>query len=143
MPTVERSWIRKGSELHIQTLGYTKRVNCFIILFWPKKNIIWNCFKRRRNIEFRKHLSNVVAYAKRHRLKRIILFIDDASYHKTPEVKKFIREHPVLKIKKLPKKDPNSNPAECLVNKRLNAAVAVNRCHADYTALRGATKKSE
>ena len=74
-------------------------------------------------------------------MKKIILFIDDASYHKTPSVKKFVRDHPVLKIKKLPKKDPNSNPTECLVNKRLNAAVGVNRCHADYAAMKGETKK--
>ena len=116
-------------------------MNCFITLFWPKKNIAWNCFARRRNIEFRKHLSSLVSYAKRHKLKKIILFIDDASYHKTSEVKKFVKQHPVLKIKKLPKKDPNSNPTECLVNKRLNSALSVNRCHAGYHSMKTETKK--
>ena len=134
-------WSPKGSVVHIPTLGYTKRINCFITLFWPKKNIVTNCFSRRRNIEFRKHLSNIIAYAKRHKLKKVILFIDDASYHKTPHVKKFVRQHPLLKIKKLPKKDPNSNPTECLVNKRLSAAVSVNQSHKDITSLKKATKK--
>ncbi len=138
---MEDVWIPRGEERHVPTLGYTKRVNCFITLFWPRKTIVWNCFKRRRNIEFRRHLSNLVAHAKRHRLKKIILFIDDASYHKTPHVKKFLKEHPVLKIKKLPKKDPNSNPTECLVNKRLHATVGVNRCHEDLPALKTTTKK--
>lgn len=103
--------------------------------------IVWNVFKRRRNIEFRKHLSNLVARAKRHKLKRVILFIDHASYHDTPEVKHFIKEHKdILRIKFLGKKDPNSNPVECLVNKRLNSAVAVNRPHADIEMLEKAIR---
>jgi len=102
---------------------------------------VWNCFKRRRNIEFRKHLYNLNAYAKRHKIKRIILFIDAASYHKTLHVKKFLKQHPIFKIIKLPKKDPNSNPTECLVNKRLHSAVAVNHCHENLSALTTAAKK--
>ncbi len=120
----------------VPTLGYTKRMNFFITLFWPSKKIIWNAFKKRRNIEFRRHLSNVVAYAKRHRLKKIILFIDKATYHKTPEVKKFFKEHrDLLRIKFLGKSDPNSNPIECLVNKRLNSAVGIDRCHASIDVM--------
>lgn len=141
LPRVWKAWAPKGSDVRVPTLGYTKRVNCFITLFWPRKNIITNCFSRRRNIEFRKHLSNIVAYAKRHRLKKVILFIDDASYHKTPQVEKFVRQHPVLSIKTLPGKDPNSNPVECLVNKRLASAVCVNRCHEGLAALKLETKK--
>jgi hypothetical protein len=115
-------------------------VNCFIALFWPEKKIVWNCFPRRRNIEFRKHLYNIIAHAKRHNLKRIILFVDKASYHRTPQVKKYIKQRPILKIKYLPKKDPNANPTECLVNKRLSTAVSVNRYHPDINALKTATK---
>lgn len=127
--------------MHIPTLGYNKRINCFITLFWPKKKIVWNCFSRRRNIEFRKHLSNLVAYAKRHKLKRIILFVDHATYHKTDEVKRFVKNHPLIKIKLLGKKDPNSNPTEGLVNRRLAAAVSVNRNYANIGELKTKTKK--
>jgi hypothetical protein len=102
--------------------------------------IIWNCYKRRRNIEFRKHLSNVAAYAKRHNMKKLVFFTDHASYHKTPHVKKFLRNHPVFVVRFLPKKDPNSNPTECMVNKRLSSAVSVNRCHADYGVLKLSTR---
>jgi len=90
---------------------------------------------------FRRHLSNLVAYARRHNIKRVILFIDHASYHDTDEVKRFFKNHPILKIKWLPKKDPNSNPTECQVNKRLTGAVAVNREHADLATLKQRTKK--
>ena len=120
----------------VPTLGYTKRVNFFITLLWPSKKIIWNAFKKRRNIEFRKHLSNLIAYAKRHKLKKIILFIDRATYHKTSEVKKFFKEHKdILDVKRFGKSDPNSNPVECQVNKRLNVAVCVNRCHDSINAM--------
>lgn len=133
---MEAVWRVGKKQPVIPTLGYTKRRNAFISLFWPSKAIVWNIFKRRRNIEFRKHLSNVVAHAKRHKLKRIILFIDHASYHETDEVKHFRKEHKnVLCIKFLGKKDPNSNPVECLVNRRLNSAVAVNRPHASIEVL--------
>ena len=111
-------------------------------LLWPSKKIIWNIFKRRRNIEFRKHLSHVIAYARRHNTKKIVLFIDHATYHKTPKVKKFLREHRhILKVKFLGKKDPNSNPTECLVNKRLNSAVCVNRFHSSVEELGKSTRK--
>lgn len=125
----------------IPTLGYNKRINIFVTLLWPSKRIVWNTFKRRRNMEFRRHLSNVIAHAMRHGLKKVILFIDQASYHKTHEVKKFVREHKdMLRVKFLGKKDPNSNPTECLVNKRVNSAVCVNRCHNSLDDLRNSTR---
>jgi hypothetical protein len=133
--------MKKGSTLDVPTPGYTKRLNCFISLFWPRRRIVWNCFPRRRNIEFRKHLYHITAYAKRHYLKRIILFVDRATYHRTPQVRKYLKRHPILKIKRLPTKDPNACPTECLVNKRLSAAVSVNRYHSDINALGTATRK--
>ncbi len=134
-------WMVNKKQSFIPTLGYTKRMNFFITLLWPSKKIIWNTFKRRRNIEFRRHLSNVIAYAKRHRLKKIILFIDRATYHKTPEVKKFVKEHrDILRVKFLGKGDPNSNPIEILVNRRLNSAVGVDRSHASLDVMTTAAK---
>ena len=139
LPKVERCWTAKGRRLKVPTLGYTKRLNCFISLLWPPRRILWDCFKRRRNSEFRRHLSHLVDYGRRQGLKKIILFVDHASAHKTPQVKRFLKEHPMLVIKWLPKKDPNSNPTETLVNRRLSAAVSVNRCHADFPTLKEKT----
>lgn len=127
--------------MQIPTLGYTARRNFFISLVWPDKKIIWNCFKRRRNIEFRKHLSNLIAYAKRHKIKTIILFVDHATYHKTPEVKKFVRKHSILRVKFLGKKDPNSNPVELHVNKKMYSAVSVNKSYKNVKELEEAGRK--
>src|SRR3989338_2465334 len=126
LPKIEAVWAMPGTPLSVPTLGYTKRKNFFISMFWPSKKIVWNSFDRRRNEEFRRHLSNVVAHAKRQGLKKIIFFMDYASYHQTSEVEKFFEAHPLFKAKMLGKKDPNSNPVEGLVNKRLNSAVGVN-----------------
>ena len=115
-------------------------MNCFVTLFWPTKHIVWNTFDRRRNIEFRKHLSTLVAYAKRHKIKRIILFIDHASYHDTDEVKEFFNQHPLFKVKRFGKKDPNSNAVKLLVNKRLSNAVNVNRPNENIAQLKQRTK---
>ena len=141
LPKVGRCWLPRGEVLHIPTLGYNKRVNCFITLFWPERKIVWNTFDRRRNIEFRKHLSSLAAYAKRRKLKKIILFVDHATYHKTPEVEKFVKNHPIFKIKFLGLKDPNSNPTEGLVNRKLSAAVSVNGNCVNIADLKTKTKK--
>ena len=122
-------------------MGYTARRNFFISFIWPDKRIIWNCFKKRTNIEFRKHLSNLVAYAKRHKIKRIILFIDHATYHKTPAVKNFVKKHPILKVKFLGKKDPNYNPVELHVNKKMYSAVSVNKSYENIEELEKAGRK--
>jgi hypothetical protein len=114
-------WMVNKKQSFVPTLGYTKRMNFFITLFWPSKKIIWNAFKRRRNIEFR--------------------FIDRATYHKTPEVKKFVKEHKdILRIKFLGKGDPNSNPIESLVNRRLSSAVGVDRFHASIDVMTTAAR---
>jgi hypothetical protein len=86
-------------------------------------------------------MSNLVAYAKRHDIKRIIIFIDWASYHDTDEVQKFFDEHPLFKVKWFGKKDPNSNAVELLVNKRLSNAVNVNRPNENIAQLTQRTKK--
>ena len=62
-------------------------------------------------------------------MNKAILFPDKASCHDTPEVKRFLKNHPEPTIKRLPKKDPNVNPVELLVNRRMSSAVQYNRCY--------------
>ncbi len=121
--------MKLGYQEEVDTPGYNKRRNVFVTLFWPKKRFVYNTFEHRRSREFKRHLANVNAYARRHRMKKIILFIDHATYHKTENVKKFIRKHSILKVKFLPKRAPNLNPVEKLVNAPIKSAVCTNRCH--------------
>lgn len=123
--------MERGKQRRIPTPGYNKRRNAFITLFWPKRNngFIFNTYEKRKSAEFKHHLSNLISYAERHRAKKVILFIDHAPCHKTRNVKKFIRKHPVLKIRLLPKRAPNLNPVERLINKPLKSAVCTNRSY--------------
>lgn len=125
--------MEKGSQKKVMTPGYNARHNTFVTLFWPKKRnwFIFNTYAKRRSREFKLHLSNVLQYAKRHGASKVILFVDHAPCHKTKNVKKFIREHPMLKVKMLPKRAPNLNPVERKVNKPLKSAVCTNRSYSD------------
>ena len=135
-PKVEAEWMKKGEQRKIFTPGYSRRRNVFITLFWPVKyGFIFNRYEKRRSREFKRHLANRIAYAKRHGMSKIILFVDYAPCHKTANVRKFIREHPILKIKLLPKRAPKLNPVERKVNRPLKAAVCTNRSYKDVDEL--------
>jgi hypothetical protein len=123
----------RGEQKTVVTPGYNRRRNTFITLLWPKrrKGLVFNTYPKRRSREYKLHLSNVIQHARRRRAKKVILFADHAPCHKTKNVKRFIREHPVLKVKLLPKRAPNLNPVERLVNKPLKSAVCTNRSYSD------------
>jgi len=60
--------------------------------------------------EFIKFLGHLLSRTR----KKIVLFIDGMKAHKTAAVKKFLKEHPRLKIRFLPKYSPKLNLAEYL-----------------------------
>lgn len=123
--------MKKGHQEKILTPGFNRRSNTFITLLWPKRKngFIFNTYDKRRSREFKLHLSNLLQYAKRHSIKRVILFLDHANYHKTKNVRRFIRNHKILKVKFLPKKAPELNPIERLINKPLKSAISTNRSY--------------
>ena len=124
----------RGRQRRVVTPGYNRRRNTFITLFWPKKRkngFIFNTYAKRRSREYKLHLSNLLQHAKRRGAKKVILFVDHAPCHKTKNVKRFIREHPILRVKILPKMAPNLNPVERLVNKPLKSVVCTNRSYSD------------
>ena len=121
--------MKKGCQERVLTPGYNKRRNVFVTLFWPKKyGFVWNRFEKRSR-EFKLHLSNVLQHAKRHGTKKVILFMDHAPSHKTKNVRSFIRRHEVLRSRLLPKKAPQLNPTEWIVNRPLKSVVCSNRSY--------------
>jgi hypothetical protein len=122
--------MKKGVQERVITPGKNRRKNVFVTLFWPKNHgFVWNRFAKRRSREFKRHLSNLLQYAKRRGAKRVILFADHAPCHKTKNVKRFIREHPMLRVRRLPKRAPKLNPTEWIVNRPLKSVVCSNRSY--------------
>jgi len=124
----------RGYQRRVMTPGYNRRRNTFITLLWPKKRkngFIFNTYAKRRTREFKLHLSNLLQHAKRRGAKKVILFADHAPCHKTKNARKFIRDHPMLRVRRLPKRAPNLNPVERLVNKPLKSVVCTNRSYSD------------
>ena len=124
----------RGYQRRVMTPGYNRRRNTFITLFWPKKRrnaFVFNTYAKRRSGEFKLHLSNLLQHAKRRGARKVILFVDHAPCHKTKNVRKFIRDHPMLRVRRLPKRAPNLNPVERLVNKPLKSVVCTNRSYSD------------
>lgn len=129
-PRIEAKWMKRGYQEKVLTPGYNKRTNIFVTLFWPKKyGYIWNKFEKRRSRELKLHLSNLLQYAKRHGVKTIILFMDHAPCHKTKTVKRLIRRYKIIKAKLLPKKAPELNPTEWVINRPLKSAICANRSY--------------
>ena len=123
----------RGEQKRVLTPGYNKRRNTFVTLFWPKRRngFVFNTYAKRRSREYKLHLSNVIQCAKRRGAKKVILFADHAPCHKTKKVKRFVRQHQMLRVKLLAKRAPNLNPVERLVNKPLKSAVCTNRSYSE------------
>jgi hypothetical protein len=124
--------MKKGKQKRVLTPWKNKRRNTFITLLWPerKNGLIFNTYARRRSREFKHHLSNVLAHAKRLGAKKIILFVDHAPCHKTPNSKRFIRDHKsIIRVKLLAKRAPRLNPVEGDVNRPLKSVVCTNKSH--------------
>ncbi len=90
---------------------------------------ISNTSAKRRISEFKRHLSKPLQFARGHGIERVIHFMNHAPCHKRKNVKRFIRAHPMLRTKLLPKRAPNLNPLEWKVNSRLKSAVCTNRSY--------------
>ena len=137
-PRIEAEWMNKGEQKRVLTPKKNKRRNTFITLLWPerKNGLFFNTYPKRRSAEFRRHLSNVLQHAKRLGAKKIILFVDHATCHKSPRTKRFIRDHKsILKVKLLAKRAPKLNPVEGDVNRPLKSVVCTNRSHPDIESV--------
>ena len=144
-PKIEAEWMKRGTQRRVVTPGYNKRRNTFITLLWPKRSrngFIFNTYAKRRSKEYKLHLSNLLQHAKRRGAKRVILFVNHAPCHKTKKVERFIREHPVLRVKLLPKRAPNLNPVERLVNMPFKSVVCTNRSYSDIDDVIRAGRRS-
>ena len=100
-------WAVKGSKPRSKVTGSKKKVICFGTLTESKQQ----CFRTypKANSDY------FITYLKvlLQKFKKLILFVDQAPWHKSKKVKNFLSHHKHrLKIKPLPKGFPELNPVE-------------------------------
>ena len=111
-------------------------------MLWPSRKKLYHIRRRRRSREFKEHLQQLLRYIKRHRLKRIILIMDNATIHRSRETMQFLEKH-AEKITPfyLPKYAPRLNEVEGRVNRHLARDVCTNHNYQSIEDLEKATRK--
>jgi len=128
----------RGAQLEIPTPGINRRINIFITAFWPSKRIRYSVYKRRRSSEFTKHLESVLRYVKRKGYRRLILIMDNASFHKSRATSLFLETHRAeIKPFHLPRYAPKLNEVDTRINRALKRDICSNH---NYRTTQNLTK---
>lgn len=104
-------WTRKKKPT-VATHDSHKRVYTVAAVIPKNGKVVARTSNKFNQHEFIRFLKLLLSKTK----KKICLYIDRMAAHKTPKVKEFLKKHPRLKIKWLPKYSPKFNPTEYLWN---------------------------
>lgn len=119
--------MRRGEQKAIATPGVNRRWNIFITMLYPSNRLKYNFYRRRRSIEFRRHLEGVLRYSSKKGYKRIVLIMDNATLHKSRETASFLQKHShTIKPFYLPTYSPQLNIVEGRVNRKLKHEICTN-----------------
>lgn len=130
----QKPWIRKsmsfeGEQQKIEHDGSRKNFSAYISMVWPEEKLMYNFYDEMNSINTMDHLENLKSYTiKNGWWKRLILIWDNASYHLSMTLRKYINtQKDWLTVIHLPKKAPYLNPNERKVNQRIKSDVCANR----------------
>jgi transposase len=132
--------MRRGEQLEIPTPGVNRRINVFITAFWPSKRLRYSVYRRRRSLEFTKHLQSVLRYMRRKGYRRLILIMDNASFHLSRTTRRFLEAHPEIKPFYLPVYAPELNEVDSRINRALKRDTCANHTHRTIQQLTEATR---
>jgi hypothetical protein len=132
----------RGVQFEVPTPGVNRRINAFITAFWPSKRTRYSIYKRRRSLEFIKHLESVLRYVKRKGYRRLILIIDNASFHKSRDSTLFLQTHRAeIKPFNLPTYSPKLNEVDGRIDKQLKKDVSTNHTYKSLESLEKAARQ--
>jgi transposase len=132
----------KGEQRIILTPGVNKRINAFITILWPSKKVIYSVCRRRRSREFKRHLRNVLRRMRSHKMRRIILILDNATSHHSRETRRFLDKHSdAIGPFYLPKHSPQLNEVEGRVNRKLKRDVCTNHAYESVEEIERAARR--
>ena len=97
-------------------------------MLWPDMRLMYDFYDVMNSTNTINHLENLRKYVMKITWKRLILIWDNASFHLSMTVRKYINtQKDWLTIIHLPKKAPYLNPNERKVNERIKSDVCTNR----------------
>ena len=132
----------KGQQQKIFHKGSNRKINAFITLLYHSNKIKFKISKSRTSIDFIDHLRSIRNYIKKNKIKRFILVTDNASFHASRKTKQFIENQlHCLTVIFLPKRSPNLNLVETMVNRNLKKDVCANHNYATEDNLTNAVRR--
>jgi len=128
-------WIKKGSKLAIPTTATQPRLH-YLGVIAVKKDKIENITQSYEKIDSK----SVTDFLQKIELKlshkkKIHIILDNASYHKSKEVKLYLENHPKIQLHYLPPYSPNLNLIERLW-KVMREKTTYNRYYSTFTEFR-------
>lgn len=135
-PLIKATWMEKGKQRKVLTPGINRRVVAFITLLYPIKAIKYNIFSTKNTFFFKRHVRELVRLVHKKGFNKLILVIDNATYHRSKDSKKFMEQHrDELKVFYLPTYAPELNEVDCSINRLLKADVCSNHSYGSLKEL--------
>jgi transposase len=132
----------RGDQQKIYHKGSNGKINAFITLLYPSNKVKFTTSKSRTSYDFINHLRKINHYIKNNKVKRLILVIDNASFHISRTTEQFIqKQSDWMTVIFLPKRSPNLNPVEIRVNRNLKKDVCANHNYLTEENLISAVRK--
>jgi hypothetical protein len=127
-PCVRKSMSFEGEQQKIEHNGSRKKFSVYISMLWPDMKLMYDFYEVMNSTNTINHLENLRKYVMKITWKRLILIWDNASFHLSMTVRKYINtQKDWLTIIHLPKKAPYLNPNERKVNEKIKSDVCANR----------------
>ena len=127
-PCIRKSMSFEGQQQKIEHNGSRKKFSAYISMLWPDMRLMYDFYDVMNSTNTINHLENLRKYVMKITWKRLILIWDNASFHLSMTVRKYINtQKDWLTIIHLPKKVPYLNPNERKVNERIKSDVCTNR----------------
>lgn len=127
-PCVRKSMSFEGEQQKIEHNGSRKKFSMYISMLWPDTKLMYDFYEVMNSPNTINHLENLRKYVMKITWKRLILIWDNASFHLSMTVRKYINtQEDWLTIIQLPKKAPYLNPNERKVNEKIKSDVSANR----------------
>lgn len=109
VPVYRKRWFFRGEKPHATFWWSNKKLNVFGALI-DGQELFYDFFEAQNTITFKAFLNRLFEKLDEH--KKYVFILDNASWHKTDIIKKYLARHRNVKVEYLPPYSPELNPIE-------------------------------